>query len=417
MKAINHFMKNNPFVSETFTTIWSTHFNASKPGVNFKFLKDVAFVKSGILPLYYNVGKNITNGMSYDVNPKEKDFKGKAFLMHDVPSYFNLETPSASALKSFKVPQYKGFLAELDAFDSYDAFAKSQFKSNTRYKFRRNQERLEACFNISYSIYNEPIEKVAYQAIMDGFKGLLTKRFNELEKDNDILGTWDYYYDLIFKMLQEKRALLIVISNDDKPIGVSLSFLSDTTMFYAITSFDTDYYRFNLGHTTIIKLFNWCFDNGYTIYDFSKGEYEYKNRWTNKEYTYENHVLYDSKSMVASAIAKFIKSKYALKQYLRDKNVNEKYVKLKFLLKGKKRQTVTRRKYTIAYLEAKEDTSVMELIDLNRVDFSFLKSIVYDELYKKPEAISGLQIYKTKSLGNASYYVVGEEVNYKIILD
>jgi len=357
-------MKNNPFVSETFTTIWSTHFNASKPGVNFKFLKDVAFVKSGMLPLYYNVGKNITNGMSYVVNPEEKDFRGKAFLMHDVPSYFNLE-----------------------------------------------------CFNISYSIYNEPIEKKAYQVIMDGFKGLLTKRFHALEKDNDILGAWDYYYDLIFEMLQEKRALLIVISNDDKPIGVSLSFLSDTTMFYAITSFDTDYYRFNLGHTTIIKLFNWCFDNGYTIYDFSKGEYEYKNRWTNKEYIYENHILYDSKSMIASAVAKFVKSKYALKQYLRDKNVNEKYVKLKFLLKGKKTETVARRKYTIANLEAKEDTSAMELIDLKRADFSFLKAIVYDELYKKPEAISGLQIYETKNLDNSSYYVVGEEVNYKIIFD
>ncbi len=415
MQAIYHFMKNNPFVSKTFTTVWSKYFNASKPGLNFKFIKDVTFVKSSMLPLFYNVGKNITNGMSYVVDPKEKDFKGKAFLMHDVPSYFNLETPNASDLKIYKVGQYKGFLAELDAFESYDAFAKSQFKSNTRYKFRRNQERLEACFDIRYSIYNEGVEKEAYQVIMDGFKSLLTKRFNELEKDNDILETWDYYYDLIFQMLQEKRALLITISNGDKPIGVSLSFLSDTTMFYAITSFDTDYYRFNLGHTTIIKLFNWCFDNGYTIYDFSKGEYEYKNRWTNKEYTYENHILYDSKSIVASTTAKFIKSKYALKQYLRDKSVNEKYVKLKFLLKGKKAEVVARRKYTIEKLEVKEDTNSMQLIDLKNADFSFLKAIIYDELYKKPEAISDIRIFEIKSLDSDCYYVVGEETNYRIL--
>jgi len=417
VQAINLFMKNNPFVSKTFTTIWSTFFNASKPGLNFKFIKDVAFVKSKWLPLYYNVGKNITNGMSYVLDLEEKDFKGKVFLLHDVPSYFNLEAPDSSGLKGFKVKQYKGFLANLDAFESYDAFAKNQFKSNTRYKFRRNQERLEACFNISYSIYNESIEKDKYITIMKGFKALLTKRFNELQKDNDILDTWDYYYELIFKMLQEKRALLITICNNDKPIGVSLSFLSDTTMFYAITSFDTDYYRFNLGHTTIIKLFNWCFDNGYTIYDFSKGEYEYKNRWTNMDYVYENHILYDSKSVVASAVAKMVKSKYALKQYLRDKNMNEKYVKFKFLLKGKKSKVVPRRKYTIEKCKEKEMLDAKDLIDLNHKNYSFLKPIIFDELYRNPEAISVLNIYAIKNLDKVVYYVVGEKNNYKIILD
>ncbi|MBU2938631.1 GNAT family N-acetyltransferase [Lacinutrix sp. C3R15] len=407
-------MKNNPFVTKAFTTIWSKFFNASKQGLNFKFIKNVAFVKSKWFPLYYNVGKNITNGMSYVLDLEEKDFKGNTFLLHDVPSYFNLEAPEFSDLKCFKVKQYKGFLAKLDAFESYDAFAKNQFKSNTRYKFRRNQERLETCFNISYSIYNDSIEKDRYITIMKGFKALLTKRFNELQKGNDILETWDYYYALIFKMLQEKRALLITICNNDKPIGVSLSFLSDTTMFYAITSFDTDYYRFNLGHTTIIKLFNWCFENGYTIYDFSKGEYEYKNRWTNMEYVYENHILYDSKSLVASAVAKFVKSKYELKQYLRDKNVNEKYVKIKFLLKGKKAKTVVRRAYSIEKLKEIKVLDTMVLIDLQHEKYSFLKPIVFDELYKNPEDISVLNIYAIKNLDKDGYCVVGEKNKYKI---
>ncbi|WP_452226946.1 GNAT family N-acetyltransferase [Lacinutrix cladophorae] len=410
-------MKNNPFVSRTFTAVWSKHFNASKQGLIFKSIANVGFVKNSVFPLYYNVGKNITNGMSYSVDVEEKDFKGKAFLIHDVPTYFDLKTQRPSSLKCFKIPQYKGFLAELNAFESYDAFAKSQFKSNTRYKFRRNQERLEACFDITYSIYNESIDTETYSVIMNGFKALLTKRFNALQKDNDILETWEYYYDLIFHMLQEKRALLITISNKDKPIGVSLSFLSDTTMFYAITSFDTDYYRFNLGHTTIIKLFHWCFENGYTIYDFSKGEYEYKNRWTNNAYTYENHVLYDSTSIIASAIAKFIKTKYAFKQYLRDKNVNEKYVKLKFVLKGKKTETVVRRKYVIEKLEAYADVNAMRLIDIENKTYVFLKPIVFDELYKNPEAISGLCVYEIKDSSKDSYCVVGEKSSYMVLFD
>lgn len=408
-------MKNNPFVSKTFVSVWSKHFNASSRNFNFKFLENIAFVKNGILPLYYNVGKNITNGMFYSLNAKEEDFMGKAFLMHDVPSYFSVASSLGSRLKRFKVKQYKGFLAELNDFDTYDAFAKKQFKSNTRYKFRRNQERLEACFDIKYTIYYEEIEKEEYATVMKGFKALLTKRFNELQKDNDILDTWDYYYDLIYEMILEKRALLIAIYNEDEPIGVSLSFLSETTMFYAITSFDTDYYRFNLGHTTIIKLIQWCFKNGFTVYDFSKGEYEYKNRWTNREYTYENHVLFDSKSVVASLVARFVKYKYELKQYLRDKNVNEKYVKLKFLWKGKKSKVAPRLQYDVIKLDVKKEVKGMQLIDLKSKTYSFLKAMVYDELYRKPEPISQLSVYKRIDSSNGLYYVVGEENNFEIV--
>lgn len=410
-------MKNHPFVAKTFNTIWSKHFNVSRESTYFRFLKEVGFVKPSFLPFYYNVGKNITNGMFYSIDNLEKDYQNKVLLIHDVPSYFSIHTKNTSSLKAIKIAQYKGFLAELDQFETYDDFAKNQFKSNTRYKFRRNQERLETCFDISYSIYHGHIEKVDYENIMEGFKALLTKRFNELKKDNDILETWDYYYDLIYDMLIEKRALLITICNMGKPIGVSLSFLSDTTMFYAITSFDTDYYRYNLGHTTIIKLFQWCFDNGYTIYDFSKGEYEYKNRWTNKEYTYENHILYDSKSIMATLIANYVKVKYTFKQYLRDKNVNEQYVKLKFLFKGKNASVNHKRKFSIVKSEIVEDVSQMQLIHLNTDEFSFLKAIIYDELYKNPEAISELKFYKTNNLDKEFYYVKGETNSYKILIN
>ncbi|WP_338733807.1 GNAT family N-acetyltransferase [Mangrovimonas cancribranchiae] len=406
-------MTPNPFLTKTFVSVWSKYFNAKKRIYNFNSIKDVSFYKALNIPLYCNIGKNITNGMSYQIAKQENDFKGRAFLIYDVPSYFNLKELKHNNLKRFKVKQYKGFLTDLQDFESYDAFAKKQFKSNTRYKFRRNIQRLETCFNIHYNIYNEAMDKAQYDVIMKGFKNLLTKRFNELQKSNDILETWEYYYDLIYKMLKKKCALLITITNNDKPIGVSLSFLSNTTMFYAVTSFDTDYYRFNLGHTTIIKLFQWCFDNGYTIYDFSKGEYEYKNRWTNHEYVYENHIIYDSKNIIASTLAKYIKLKYELKQYLRDKNVNDKYVKLKFLLKGKKPKT-TRRTFKIEKHKQEKATNGLQLIDLSNIDYAFLKPIVYDELYKSPEHILNIKIYKYNSVEDETYYVKGKKNNFTI---
>ena len=410
-------MKNNPFASKTFMSVWAKHFNFSKSPFHFKFIENISFVKSKTPSLYYNIGKNITNGMSYSINDVEKDFKNKAFLIHDVPSYFDIDTSSTSSLKTIKVKQYKGFLSQLKDFETYDDFAKSQFKSNSRYKFKRNQERLETCFDIKYSIYHDELDRTEYSHIMHGFKNLLTKRFNELEKDNDILGTWDYYFDLIYDMLIEKKALLIVIYNKQTPIGVSLSFLSDSTMYYAITSFDTDYYRFNLGHTTIIKLFQWCFENGYNIYDFSKGEYEYKNRWTNNDYTYENHILYDSKNLIASLIANMIKAKYGLKQYLRDKNINERYVKLKFLLKGKKQKTVKSKSYTIEKYVENLDIKGMNSVDIETEAYSFLKPIVFDNLYKSPEPLSNIKVYVNSNENGELFYVVGNENNYSITFD
>ena len=318
-------------------------------------------------------------------------------------------------MKCLKTPQYSGFLTELESFDSYDDFSKNQFKSNTRYKFRRNQERLEACFDVKYSIYHGHIETVDYEKIMNSFKALLTKRFNELQQENDILETWDYYYDLIYNMLIEKRALLIVIWNKTEPIGVSFSFLSKTTMFYAITSFDTDYYRFNLGHTTIIKLFQWCYENGYTVYDFSKGDYEYKNRWTNKEYIFENHILYDSKSKIASSIAKTLKAKYVLKQYLRDKKFNLLLVKYKFKLKNWNANTGIKAPFKIMPLKNHEVYNSLPLVNLDdeKHQFPFLNRVIFDELYKNPENIQRLNIYKS-STKKPTYYIVGEKSGYLI---
>ena len=125
-------MKNNPFLTDTFSSVWSKHFDGNKTPVKFKCFKNAKFVKSRLPRLFYNVGKNITNGMSYELAVLENDHKGRVFLFHDVPSYFDLSSMDESSLIRIKVPQYKGFLSDLRSYGSYDDFLKSQFKSNSR---------------------------------------------------------------------------------------------------------------------------------------------------------------------------------------------------------------------------------------------------------------------------------------------
>ena len=374
-------MNNNPFLSKTFTSIWSKHFNSSIEGKRFNFIENVSFIKNKYLPFYYNVGKNITNGLSYSLNKHENDYKNKTFLIHDVPSYFNIETNNTdSSLKIKKIKQYKGFLTDLSQHKSFEEFFNAQYKSSSRYKFKKKTQRLNTCFDVKYSIFCDEIQKEEYDIIMKRFEELITSRFGKLEKDNDVLAVWKYYEELFYPMMLDKQALLITVNIEGKQAGGALCFLGDQTLYYAITTFDSDYFKFNLGHEIIMKLLNWCYDNDYNVYDFSKGEYEYKTRWTNTIYNYECHVLYDSNSVKSLVTAYLISNYFTLKQYLRDKNVNERYVKLKFLLKGNKSVFNQKRKYSIVKSDSVQDISQLELINIDTEEFSFLKALVYDEL-------------------------------------
>jgi len=414
-------MTNNPFLSKTFTSIWLKYFQRDKPVHKFDSIENVSFTKNKYLPLYTNLGQNITNGMFYSIKTGENivDYKHKVFLIHDVPSYFNIDSvnKNGSRLKLKSVSQYKGFLSDLSEYKSVEDYKGKEFTSKNRYSVNRKRKRLEACFNISFKVFSGHISKEDYQYLFPKFKDLIASRFGELKKENNIVNSWDYYYELAYEMINNNHAAFAVVYNDEEPISMSFNFLSEDVMFFAVTSYSTLFNKFSLGHSSIEYLIDWCCKNGIKTFDMSKGVYLYKTRWSNKEYIFDIHILYDSKSILASIIAKSIKAKYAFKQYLRDKNVNGQYVKLKFLLRGKKSTVSYKREFSIVKPEVVEDTRQMQLINLDTQEFSFLKSIVYDELYKNPEVYSGLKVFSINGLDKSVYYVVGEKNNFKIIVD
>jgi len=216
---------------------------------------------------------------------------------------------------------------------------------------------------------------------------------------------------LMYKMILSKEGVLSVIYSNGIPIGVSFSFLTDKILLFAITSFDIDYYRYNLGHTTIIKLMQWCFDNGYTVYDFSKGEYIYKDRWTNHSYDYCCHILYDSKSLKSKLIAKGISSYFSFKQYLRDRNVNRLYYKMRYVFRSEKTEQLSDR-YKVIKIEATEipdDLNV--LIDVYAEEYRQMRAELFDFLYGSPEKVEQLKIYKS----NNAFFVVGEKNTLKLV--
>ncbi|MEM9679883.1 MAG: GNAT family N-acetyltransferase [Bacteroidota bacterium] len=333
-------MKHNPFASEIYRDIWLKHYNNGHKGISFKFLKGVHCIKDG--KRYVNVGKNFTNGMFYAIDDNVTDYKGKTIVVYDVPKYFKTTDLSGnSPLKCIKVRQYKGLYVDVSKYKTLDELLVEKFKkSKSRYNFRSSVKKLEKNYDISQQVFFGDIEKEAYDELIQQFKRILETRFDNISTHNTVLPMWDFYKEVLFPMILEKQVALNVMYDGEIPIAMSFSFVyDDDTFVVALRTFDMNYYKEGLGNIEIYRLIEWCMNNGITTLDFSKGQSDYKERWCDVEYTYEHHIIYDSKSLKASLSAKTIANTFRLKQYLRDKKVNimitKAIYKVKKLVPGK----------------------------------------------------------------------------------
>ena len=404
---------NNPFSDGIYQTAWLKYFGGNTNTYSFKSIKGTRFISHAFMPYYINVGSNTTNGMVYEIDASTPDYKNKAFMIYDVPSYYNLDYDVTQKLKVKKIKQLSGFATDLRGFDSIESLIKATFSSGSRKRFKRCFKRLEASCAITYKTVYQSLDSVDYQLLMKQFKALIIKRYDELGIDVNLIDMWPFFTELVETMIIEKKAALFIIYSYNKPISMSLVFLNKNTLFNAVKAFDSDYYRFNIGHLDITKIMEWSFNNAIEFVDFSKGEYEYKTRWTNIKYHYDCHIIYDRSSLKASVMAIFLARLMAFKQFLRTKNVNVMYSKFKFMFKNKGKTIQDR-------LEAKieEITEIVQpipnsAIDIEQKNYMHIKRIILDRLYNTPEPLANIKVYRLENK-NESFYVQGEKNNYKI---
>ncbi|MCB0447685.1 MAG: GNAT family N-acetyltransferase [Gelidibacter sp.] len=409
-------MKHNPFTSATYIAVWSKHFNKAKAPISFEFIENIRFVKHWLLPLHINVGKNLTKGIDYKLNHSAKDYKGKTFLIYDVPTYFDVEPFSPKpndSLRLKKMYQYQGFLMDISSYENVDEYINSQFSSKNRREFRSNQRRLETCFDISYEFIHGETSKEKFDLIFKQFYDLLSKRFSDKQTNYHHLNPnkWNFYEELVFKMLQEKKSSLLIIYNDNQPIGITLNFHSEDILFETITVFDPDYYKFNIGKLTIVKIIEWCYENTMAIADFSKGDFDFKHEWCNVVYDFNYHLLYDSKSLISKILAYKITLFFKFKLYLRNHHVNALYRKLLFKLNTKNDEAYNTNFVAEDIDNFKVDTTFDE-IDLDDDKVDYIKNFVYSFLFANPEPLKAIKVYKKKT--SKTFMIVGSQKAQRI---
>ncbi len=406
----------NPFTSRLYINTWLKHFKSKNAEKMFKTFNNLSFYKSGSFPLYTNVGKNLTKGVDYKIDYSEQDYKGKAFLIYDVPEYFNVQPLDATlnSLKLKQVFQYKGFALDFTDFPNPDDYIASRISAKNRRGYKSRLKRLEQCFDIRYEFLFGEVEEAYFNALFKQFHELLSKRFSgkgvnyhHLEEQK-----WNFYTELVYKMLQEKQASLFTIYSDNKPIGITLNFHSEDIAFVTITVFDPDYFKFNVGKASIVKLLEWCYEQNIRIMDFSKGEFDFKYEWCNLVYDFNYHIVYDSKSPMAALTANLVEKFFRFKLYLREKNVNNLYRQTLHKLKGGKPAETFVKNYDMSFIEDFEVTEAYSAINLDDEAHHFLKAFVYSFLFANPEPLKDLEIYKSTT--EKTYIIKGIKKTQRI---
>tara|TARA_R110002051_G_scaffold138268_1_gene211020 strand:+ start:22545 stop:23798 length:1254 start_codon:yes stop_codon:yes gene_type:complete len=411
-------INNNPFLSDKFIAVWIKHFTAKKKRVTFKSVELLSFIKPTYLPLYINIGKTNTKGINYILNNiNSNELKRKVLLIYDFPTYITQEINSKSTIKFLKSKQYPGFLINLEKFKSLNEYMSATFSKSSRYKLNKYKKRLENSFDIKYEVYYGSISKDHYLLLFEKFHSLLTKRFEDKQITNNNLDPieWEFYKEVTFPLILDKQASLFVIYDHNTPIAITLNFISKELLFDAITVFDIDYSKFHIGSITIMKQIEWCLENDFAYFDFSKGDFDYKRRWCTTEYKFEYHIIYDAKSILASLLAYSIYNFYRFKNYLREKNINTLFHKMKFLLHKKENNPVSQQfkiqnyNYEITYTNFQE-------IDIYDDKYIQLKLPVFEYLYLNNEEMKNIKIYK--NIENANEYLIEskkETLELKII--
>lgn len=409
-------IKQNPFVSDIFSTKWLIKFNSKKPAFTFNFIGGLSFYKPSFLPIYINAGRNLTKGISYFLKKAAiGNFKKSVILIYDVPDYFNLDTHDLpDQIKLYRIKQYPGYLTDLKKYEDLNDYLQSVFSKKRRDKLNRYKKRLELCFDISCQMFYGEMSREDYDHIFNVFKNLLEKRFTDKQivNNNLNLDEWTFYYDVALPMILAKKASLFVVYEGKNPIAITLNYFSEDILFHGITVFDIDYSKFHLGKIALLNLFSWSFENNIRIFDFSKGHFDYKTQWMNKVYDFEYHVYYDTASIKSRIFAFTVKSYLALKQYLREKEVNKALHRLTFWFKNNTNQSKS--KFNFSEETKNYNKSELLEIDILSDDYATIKPIANEFLFLNSERLKDLTIFRVK--GEPSTYLFKGEKNSKTFI-
>ncbi|MFH6769230.1 GNAT family N-acetyltransferase [Gaetbulibacter aquiaggeris] len=309
-----------------------------------------------------------------------------------VPSY-TIPKVDETIFNTKKVKHFfKGYAIELEDFNSVDDYLKFRFRKNSK-SILKKVKRLEHCFHISYHFYFGKISKKDYNFFMSQLKEMIAKRFQQRGDVSQNLLNWEHYHKIFFNLINDKKASLFVIKNNDEPICISISNHFNGKMFSSVSSYNIDYGKFSLGNTEIYKKLEWCLKNNHNTYEMGMGDLSYKQEWSSNIYNFEHQIVYPKKSYFISLMAhlEFIKI------YLKEAVYKLAYVRYKNFKSRFKKVNCFDEDYKIIE-NTTEDFKNVSKIDYNARENQYLRKAIFDFLYSNIEQEKDITVNQISKL-------------------
>jgi len=149
----------------------------------------------------------------------------------------------------------------------------------------------------------------------------MKERFDEKQIYNRYLLDWDYYHKLFYPKILSGDASIFVIYDGERPITLTLNFHREDLVYSFIQIFDVAYASYSMGDIAMYKNLEWCYQQGITLWDTSKGATENKIRWCNYIYSFEHHIFYDPGTLGNKIRLQLRLALLGFNQWLRKKGV------------------------------------------------------------------------------------------------
>ncbi|MCF7560796.1 GNAT family N-acetyltransferase [Sabulilitoribacter multivorans] len=382
------------------------------------FFLDLFFKKKDFPRCYTKITNTFTNSLIYKNNTSIiLNSNYSIFNVYDIPNYLTPEFCSPDSFKLLTAPLYPGYLIDLTCFKDLEDYLTNHLGSPRKSQLKRYRKRLDLCIAPNYKIYFGAINKEEYNTIFEALLSITERRFKQKEEVNFEIPFLKIYHDIMYPLILEKKASIFVIYHKSKPINITLNFIDNETIFHWNSCYDIDYQMFNLGHINMVNHLDWAFNNGFKLFDMSRGDFLHKRKYINKKYMYIEHLIYNSKSAITTFKAYFeilkLKTRFTLINLLKSVNfhkVYRKYAKLKYRLTYNTDLKNITSIYNVSQIPTTEE---LQLIDVNKNAF-LIQPLNYF-IHKNQEFVDNVKVYSCLKENN-TYYFKGLKSQQKLTI-
>ncbi len=337
----------------------------------------------------------------------------KPLLLSSMPGYLDIRFRGANNLIVKSIKTYPGSLINLKAYPHFESYLGSQFNNKKRSQFRSSRALMGHCFEIRHMVYFGAIEKREYERLFDALIEMHKARVGKKGSRDDTSGMWDLYRDSAYRQILDKSACISVIYHGNRPIAISLNFILGKIVHGFNRSFDMAYSKFGLGNIELLNMVQWCFEHGFEILDFMKGEYDYKNKFTDTSYNFTIQLAYAPESgQRRNGLLLYygFKAFYALYNTARTLNLHKMWHKISRPKSIGSFQSKTGKVFISTLGTDRQRGDRASRLDWNSIKSPALRRAICDFCHKHKKPLNGIDLYGPDEMPNAIELISGSQM-------